>query len=464
MDTMKNKIDEINAAYGKIPPQDIEIEQAVLGSLMLEADAIHKVTGILTADSFYNDNHRKIFEVIKSLADAGKPIDLLTVTRSLIEKNELDKIGGALFITQLTSKVATAAHIEHHARIIQQLSVQRELIRIGTETVSEAYQDGTDIEDLLSSLKQKISAIEDSTLGANTGQTHFEVIRETIKEIEKDCIQAKNGKQPGITTGLRILNAATGGWRNTNLIIVAARPGVGKTSLALHFAKMAARAGNWVNFYGLEMKSSDLMRIMISGESSVNRLNLRDGYLNANDWKAINNSLTNFEKLPIIWNDYAGLTSSRIRSNAIRNRKAGKCDLIIIDYLQLIKPFDKKAIREQQISEISRTLKEIALSENIPVICLSQLNRAAANEKPQLHHLRESGAIEQDADIVIFPWRNEVDNRFYISIAKNRRGTIGDFEVFANEEMTGFSDTPPGTVNSYNPDRTIQPEKDNDPF
>jgi len=433
---MKNKIDNL----GKIPPQDLEIEQAVLGSLMLEAEAIHKVVGIINADSFYNDNHRKIFEVVKSLADASKPIDLLTVTRALIEKNQLEEIGGPLFITQLTSKVASAAHIEFHARIIQQLFTQRELIKIGAETITEAYEEGTDIEDLLNSLKRKISTVEDSTLSSNTGQSHLDVIMETIKEIEKDCVQAKSGNQPGITTGLRTLNNATGGWRNTNLIIVAARPGVGKTSLALHFAKMAARAGSWVNFYGLEMKSSDLMRIMISGESSVNRLNLRDGQIDSNDWNAINSSLTNFEKLPILWNDYAGLTSSQIKSNTIRNRKAGKCDLIIIDYMQLIKATDKKAIREQQISEISRTLKEIALSENIPVICLSQLNRAAANEKPQLHHLRESGAIEQDADIVIFPWKNETDNRFYISIAKNRRGTCGDFEIFANKEMTRFDD------------------------
>lgn len=439
---INNKSDHL----GKIPPQAIDIEEAVIGSLMLEADAIHKVAGILTAESFYKDEHRKIFEIVKSLSDAGKPIDLLTVTRSLKEINLLDEVGGPMFITQLTNRVASAAHIEHHARIIQQLSVQRELIRIGTETVSEAYQEGTDIEDLLSSLKRKVSAVEDSTLGANTGQSHFEVIRETIREIEKDCVQAKAGKQPGITTGLRTLNNATGGWRNTNLIIVAARPGVGKTSLALHFAKMAARAGSYVNFYGLEMKSSDLMRIMISGESSVNRLRLRDGQIDSNDWNAINRSLTNFERLPIIWNDYAGLTSSRIRSNTIRNRKAGKCDLIIIDYLQLIKATDKKAIREQQISEISRTLKEIALAENIPVICLSQLNRAAAGEKPQLHHLRESGAIEQDADIVIFPFRDETNSRFYISIAKNRRGTCGDFEIFANQEMTGFSDMQPDDI------------------
>ncbi|MDD2304492.1 MAG: replicative DNA helicase [Prolixibacteraceae bacterium] len=449
---IKQNITEINSQYGKVPPQAIEMEEAVLGALMLEADAIHKVSGILTAESFYKNEHRIIFEAVKSLANAGKQIDLLTVTRSLIETNQLDVVGGPMYITQLTGRVAAAAHIEAHSRVIAQLHAQRELIRIGSETINEAYEEGTDIEDLLNSVKSKISAIEDSTLSSNTGQSHIDVIRETLKEIEIDCLQAKAGKQPGITTGLRTLNNATGGWRNTNLIIVAARPGVGKTSLALHFAKMAARAGNFVNFYGLEMKSSDLMRIMISGESSVNRLLIRDGKIDSNDWSSINRSLTSFEKLPIIWNDCATLTASQIKSNTIRNRKAGKCDLIIIDYLQLIKATDKKAIREQQISEISRTLKEIALSENIPVICLSQLNRAAAGEKPQLHHLRESGAIEQDADIVIFPWRNEADNRFYISIAKNRRGTCGDFEIFANEEMTGFTDAQQDE--SYNPDNS----------
>lgn len=457
---MKNQTDNL----GKVPPQAFEIEQAVLGALMLEADAIHKISPILTANSFYNDNHRKIFECIKSLADTGKPIDLLTVTRALIDKNQLEEIGGPLYITQLTSRVASAAHIEHHARTIEDLFALREIIRIGTETVSEAFEGGTDIEDLLTSLKQKISTIEDSTLGSNTGQSHFEVLKETMREIEKDCVQAKNGKQPGITTGFEALNDATGGWRNTNLIILAARPSIGKTSLALHFALMAARSGFWVNFYTLEMKSSDLVRTLISGESSVNRSNIRDGRLSNKDWNTIHNSLPNLQDLPIIWNDLAGLTSSQIRSNTIRNRKAGKCDIIILDYLQLVKPMDKKAIREQQISEITRTLKEITLSENIPIICLSQLNREASTGKPQLHHLRESGAIEQDADIVIFPWRNEADNRFYLSITKNRKGIIGDIEIFSNDEMTRFSDSLQGTFNNYNTDRTIQPEKDNNGF
>lgn len=450
--------------FGKIPPHGLELEQAVLGALMLERDAIHKISPILTANSFYDENHKKIFECIKSLADAGNAIDLLTVAQSLKAKKILEEVGGPVYITQLTNNIASVAHIEHHARHIQHLFAKREMIRIGTETASKAFEPDADIEDLLTSLKNEISAIEDSTLESNTGQSHFEVLKQTIMEIEKDCVQTQNGKQPGITTGFKVLNNATGGWRNTNLIILAARPGVGKTSLALHFALMAARSGLWVNFYTLEMKSSDLMRIMISGESSVNRSNLRDGKLSNTDWNTIHNSLLNFQDLPIIWNDFAGLTSSQIRSNTIRNRKAGKCDLIILDYLQLVKPFDKKAMREQQVAEITRTLKEIALSENIAIICLSQLNREASTGMPQLHQLRESGAIEQDADIVLFPWRNEADNRFYLSLAKSRNGVRGNIEIFANDEMTRFSDTLAGIENCYNPNRTIRPDKDNNPF
>lgn len=429
-----------NDTMGRIPPQDIEVEAAVLGALMLESDAIHKVTGIISAESFYVDKHRKIYRAVRSLSEANHPIDLLTVTKLLKDKNLLEEIGGPLYITQLTSRVALASNIANYARIIQQLYIQRELIRIGSQTIADAYENGTDIEVLLDSLKQNISSLEDSTLGSNTGQSHSDVIHETIKEIEKDCEQTSKGKLPGVDTGLTILNKATGGWRNTNFIVVAARPGVGKTALALHFAISAAQKGLWINFYGLEMKSSDLVRIMISGVSSVDRTRLRDGRINQDDWNSINKSLLNFEKLRIIWNDNAGLTSSMIRSNTIRNRKAGHCDLVIIDYLQLIKPFDKKAIREQQISEISRTLKAIALSENIPVICLSQLNREASHGKPQLHHLRESGAIEQDSDVVIFPWRDEALKSFNISIAKNRRGITGDFEIFVNDQMNFFGD------------------------
>ena len=427
----------------KILPQDLNIEEAVLGALILESDAIYKVTGIIKAESFYLDSHRKIFEVIKSLSDSNNPVDLLFVTKALREQNELERIGGPIFITQLTSRVASAAYIEHHAFIIQQLYIQRELIKIGFETITEAYEEGAEIEDLLNSAKRKISALEDCTLGSNTGQSHENVFQNMILELEQDCKEVREGRQPGITTGITILNNATGGWRNTDLIIIAARPSVGKTSLALYFAKMAAMSGKWVNFYSLEMRPPDLLRIMISSESGINRTNLRDGRIEDEDWSTINTlSGSNFGKLPIIWNCEPGLTSSRIKSNTIRNRKAGKCDLIIIDYIGLIKPFDKRVIREQQIAEISRTLKQIALAENIPIICLSQLNRQATYGKPELSHLRESGSLEQDSDVVIFPWVEE--EKYQLTIEKNRKGIKGTFEIFASHDMTFFGDFKPG--------------------
>ena len=446
-----------NYELGKIPPQDIETEKAVLGSLMIEPDSVHKIGNLISKDSFYVQSHQQIFEAVKRLDDANKPIDLITVTKTLKELGTMDEIGGPVYLMELTSRVASAAHIEHHAMIIQQLYIQREMIKIGSETITEAFIEGADIEDLINSAKRKISILEDYSLGSNSGMCQSEVLQEMIMELEADCNEQAKGRQPGITTGIRELNQAVGGWRGTNLIVLAARPGVGKTSLALHFAKMAAKSGKWVNFYSLEMTAQDLQRILVSGESGIKRTIMRDGLLSERDWDTVNALSSNFEKLPIKWIDHAGLTANMIKSNTIRNRKARKCDLIIIDYLQLIKPFDKKAIREQQISEISRTLKEIALSENIPVICLSQLNRAAGNDKPELHHLRESGAIEQDADQVIFPWKHE--GKLVLSVAKNRRGKVCDIEIFANEEMTVFGDLRNySSVVDYDPDETITPE------
>jgi replicative DNA helicase len=425
---------------GKIPPQAIDIEEAVLGALILESDAIHRVNGIVDSGSFYKEEHQKIFSSIKDLSRKNKPIDLLTVTRALKESCELDEVGGPVYITQLTSRVASAYHIEHHARIIAQEYLKREYIRISQETINEAFDPSTDIDDIASSVRQKFLDVEEYCLGNNTGQSQSEICKQAIKALEEDCKKSKSGEIPGISTGLTILNKATGGWRNTNLIILAARPSLGKTSLALFFTKIAAQNGKWVNFYGLEMKSPDLLRIMLSSESGISRTPLRDGNLEDHQWELLNRGIRKIENLPIIWNDSADITSSKIKSLTIRNRKRNQCDLIVIDYLQLIKPMDKKAIREQQVAEISRTLKEIALSENIPVICLSQLTREAANEKPQLHHLRESGAIEQDADVVIMPWRDN-ENNYNITIAKNRRGITGPFTIHANNEMTIFSDS-----------------------
>ena len=441
----------VNENYGKIPPQEPDIEEAILGALMLETEAYQKVSSIISSETFYFEKNQIIFRCIKNLSEASTPVDMITVNRELKVAGKLETIGGPMYLIQLTNRVASAAHIEHHARIIQQKFIQRELIRIGSETTTESFQDGADIEDIINNLKQKINELENYSIGSSSGQFQSEVLNETIIEIENDCKENEAGRQPGITTGLFDLNQATGGWRRTNLIILAARPGIGKTSLALHFAKMAAQSGKWVNFYGLEMKSTDLARIQISGQSGVNRTSIRDGKMTDRDWGLLNESLPKLSKLPIIWNDNSGITATHIKNITAKNCKIGKCDLVIIDYLQLMTPSDKKQNREQQIGEISRTLKKLALSENIPIIALSQLNREAEGVKPQISHLRESGSLEQDADVIILPWIE--DNKYMLTIGKNRRGRVGSIEIHANDEMTCFYDinNRPEPVNFYDP-------------
>lgn len=466
----KMTVDQINAQYGKIPPQAIEVEQAVLGALMLERDAMHRVSDVIDTQSFYKEEHQKIFEVIKYLSIQQKPVDLLTVTQELKNRDLLDVVGGPMEITQLTSRVASAAHIEFHSRIIAQKFIQREMIRVSTEIQRKAYDDTMDIDDLLSDARTSLNDVDNLILCSNSGQTSQVVASEALKELEKDCVASEAGLSPGISTGLYDLDNSTGGWRNTDLVILAARPSVGKSSFALNLALVAAMNGKWVNFYGFEMKNKKYFRILLSGLTGISRTDIRDGKLTSEDWAKIHEATATLEKLPIIWSDNPSLTVNHIRSSTIRNKRAGKCDLVIIDYLQLMKPADKKAIREQQISDMSRTLKETAMSEEIPVIALSQLNRDVekrSDKEPGLSDLRESGAIEQDADVVLFLWDQEDPK---LKIGKNRSGKVGKVDFWANKEKTVFGDHEPSTfdypsadippnVNYY----SKEPEFTNDP-
>lgn len=428
----------MNELIERIPPQAVEVEQAVLGALMLEAEAFNQVSHLLKKESFYELKNGLIFEVVESMAKASKPIDLVTVTRELKDRDLLNKIGGALYITQLTDQVSSAAHIEHHARIIAEKYAQRDLIRTCTEIQAKAYDPANDIDQLITELQQVGNSLEKHFEASDTGTPQRTVAKEALTEIYSDVEKDRKGETPGITTGFTKLNQWLGGWRPTNLIILAARPGVGKTSLALHFATRAAECGYWVNFFSLEMTNAQLFKITLSGASGINRTWIRDGHLSDDQLSEINRTIGRIENLPIIWHDQQ-VNPNGIKSIVKRNHKAGRCNLVIIDYLQLIAPTDKKAIREQQISEISRTLKGIALELQIPIICLSQLNRMAENDVPQLHHLRESGAIEQDADVVLFPYRPEQD-QFKLIIGKSRHGRTGTIDIVANEQMTRFSD------------------------
>jgi len=436
MNDKRKTVDQINAYYGKVPPQATEVEEVVLAGLMSYNESYDKVCTIIKPEHFYREEHKTIYQTIITLVDQHKPYDMYMVTAELRTQCKLDEIGGQMYLIEISRKAILSSHLEHHARIIAQKFMQRELIRIGSETVENGFNDEIEFYDQLIQLKNKFEAIENGSTSGNGGRSQMEVLSSAIIDIEKDCSNVESGRPPGIGTGLSLLNKHTGGWRETNLIIIAARPGVGKTSLALHFAKVASKAGTFVNFYGLEMTSEDLMRIIIAGESNVNRSDIRDGRVQQEDWNAINVSASTIEKLPILWYDVSGLTTNQIAVNTRQNVKKGQCGLIIIDYLQLLNPNDKKVNREQQISDMTRTLKRTALEMKVPIILLSQLNREASEGKPQLHHLRESGAIEQDADIVIFPWRE--DEKYQLTIAKNRRGVTGTFEIQVNEEMTHF--------------------------
>ncbi len=436
----RNELKNVNIEYGKLPPQANDVEEAVLGALMLESDAHEKVFGLIDTHSFYKDEHQKLFEVIKEVAKT-KPVDLITITQELNKRGLLEELGGPGNIIGLTSKVASAAHLEAHARIIAEKYYQRETIRKATELVNMAYC-GEDVEVISNEWKQSGESLDDVFTVANTGTHIKDVLKTTLELIEQDVINAKGHKTPGIPTGFESLDDNTGGWRGGNLIILAARPGIGKTSLALHFALQAAKAGYHINFYSAEMLKEDLMRILLATESEIYRSNIRDGFINNEDWKSINVAVAKLEKLPIIFRDAAGMTVEQIRASIRKNRKQGNCDFAIVDYLQLVKSSQSKTSRELEVSEISRTLKTTALAENIPVMALSQLNRAADGETPRLSHLRESGAIEQDADIVCFLNKPEpLQNIIRFTVAKHRRGKLGEIDIFSNDEMTKFSES-----------------------
>ena len=430
-------IEQINAQYGKVPPQAVEVECAVLGACMLERDAFENISGILRPESFYHEEHRLIFETIKAVWKDKRPIDLLTVTQAMRDKGILDSVGGPLYITRLTNQVASAAHIESHARIIAEKFYQREIIRMSSELADMAYGD-EDIDGIGLFIRKSIDELDGVFSVTDTGIPIKTVLCSTIKEIESDCVKAAKQQTPGITTGFGSLDISTGGWRPGNLLILAARPGVGKTSFAIQFMLEAAKAGHWVNFFSLEMNKEDIARIILSAESNVYRSNIRDGQLDQSDFSLLNAAISKLEDLPIIFRDASGMSVSQIQATIRKNRKNGRCDFAIIDYLQLVRPTDPKTIREQQIAEISRTLKTTALDQNIPIMALSQLNRAADGEQPRLSHLRESGAIEQDADMVMFLHRTEMQNTIRLTVAKHRRGQLGEIDISANREMTRF--------------------------
>ncbi|MBK8227739.1 MAG: replicative DNA helicase [Flavobacteriales bacterium] len=426
---------------GKLPPQAPELEQAVLGALMLERNAVNEAIDILQAESFYVEAHKRIFNAILELFRNDQPIDILTVTEELKKRGELDAVGGAFYISQLTSKVASSANVEYHARIISQKHILRELIRISADTTRDAYDDSADVFDLLDKAEQDLYAITSGNLKRNY-EPMSDLIQDAIANIEN--AKSKTGGVSGVPTGFTNLDKLTAGWQRSDMVIVAARPAMGKTAFVLSMARnIAVEHKKAVAVFSLEMSSTQLVTRLIASEAGISSEKLRKGELNDQEFAILHQHIARLTNAPIYIDDTPALNIFELRAKARRLKSQHNVDLIIIDYLQLMTGGgdNRGGNREQEISSISRSIKSIAKELDIPIIALSQLSRAVetrgGDKRPMLSDLRESGAIEQDADIVCFLYRPE-----YYKIYEDEHGsTMGIGEVIVAKHRNGALDT-----------------------
>lgn len=400
----------ISLEKGKIPPQAIDLEEVVLGAMMIDKKGVDEVIDILSPEAFYKEAHKYIFEAIFKLFENSEPVDLLTVSSQLKKDAKLDVVGGDFYLISLTQRVSSSAHIEFHARIILQKYIQRSLIKISNEIIEESYDETKDVFDLLDKAEAKLYEVTQGNIKKST-ETAQSLVIQAKKKIED--ISNKEGLS-GIPSGFTKLDKLTSGWQESDLIIVAARPGMGKTALTLSMARnIAVNQDIPVAFFSLEMSSVQLITRLISSETGLSSEKLRTGRLEKHEWEQLNVKVKALEKAPLFIDDTPSLSIFDLRAKARRLASQYGIKLIVIDYLQLMTAggSQKGGNREQEISTISRNLKALAKELSVPVIALSQLSRAVetrgGSKRPLLSDLRESGAIEQDADIVSFIYRPE---------------------------------------------------------
>jgi replicative DNA helicase len=447
---------QLTGIDGTVPPQAPELEQAVLGALMLERDAIIDVQEYVKPETFYVEEHRLIFKVIQELSFEMKAIDLYTVTERLKSQKLLQKVGGAAYLAELTQKVATAAHVEFHAKIIAQKYVQRELIRSATEIQRRSYDEEVDVTELIGYAEQEIFKVSEGNVKRSV-QSAADILRKALQQIEEASKTA--GEYNGVRSGFTDIDSVTLGWQPSDLIIIAARPSMGKTAFVLTMARnMAVEFKTPVAFFSLEMSSVQLMNRLIVAETQLSSKDLRTGNLTSQQWAHLETNTVELGRSPLYIDDTPALSVYEFRSKARRLKTQHDIQLIIIDYLQLMTAAtpETRGNREQEVSLISRTLKAIAKELNVPIIALSQLSRNVENrggtKRPQLSDLRESGAIEQDADVVAFIHRPEYyglttdENNMStagmaeIIIAKHRNGEVTDVPLRFIKEQAKFAD------------------------
>ncbi len=452
-------MNDVELSSHKIPPQNIEAEQSVLGGILIENETINKVMEILTADDFYRDPHRKIFSTLIDLSERDEPADLITVTNELRKINQLDSIGGASYIASLIDSVPTAANIEYYAKIVKEKAILRKLIETSTEIITQSYQDRGDVEGFLDEAERAIFEISERRV-----KPSFYSIRDIVKDsftiIER--LYKKKELVTGVPSGFKELDRMTAGFQPSDLIIIAGRPSMGKTAFCLNIAQYAAIENKIpVAIFSLEMSKEQLVIRMLCSQAQVEGTRLRTGFLNESDWPRLTIAAGNLSESSIFIDDTAALSILELRAKARRLKSDHGLGMVIIDYLQLMKGRARVESRQQEVSEISRSLKALAKELSVPVIAVSQLSRKIeerTGNRPQLSDLRESGAIEQDADVIIFLYRDEVYNRAEdnpnrgkaeVIIGKQRNGPIGKIELFFQDKTTTFKDLYKGETEGF---------------
>lgn len=465
-----------NIVLNHLQPQALELEEAVLGALMIEQDAYIEVSDILKAESFYDHRHRVIYSAVTSLYISQRPIDILTVTEQLKSTGQLEEAGGAVYIAMLAGKVTSSAHIEYHAQIIAQKAIAREIISYSGELQAKAFDSTTDVSELLQEAEGQLFQITHRNVKKDFSSI-YSVLADAMTRIKTAASRAKG--MSGLASGFKALDDVTSGWQKSDLIILAARPAMGKTAFALSMAKNIAVNNNTpVAVFSLEMSNVQLVNRLISSVCEIPGHKLRDGRLAPYEWNILDQKVSALQNAPIYLDDTPSLSITEFRSKAFRLKSEHDIQLIIIDYLQLMNASGIKfGNRQEEISTISRNLKAIAKELDIPIIALSQLNRSVDSreggyegKRPQLNDLRESGAIEQDADIVCFihrpeyykiyedPQHNDLHGVAEIIIAKHRNGGVGDVRLAFRSELALFDNLGAKSIQS----RVNQPQQPTD--
>jgi len=425
---------------GRIPPQSVEVEKAVLGAMLIEREAIARAIELLPRDAFYDNRHRRVFNAVVRLFESGHPVDLITISEDLKRHGELESAGGDYYLSELTTHVASSGNVEYHSRIIAEKSVLRQLIETMSLHIGQAYDAGADAFELLDEVESDIFKISDTQL-RRAASSMKDVLHETLATLE--TIHGRESGITGVPTGFRALDAMTGGWQNSDLVIIAARPSMGKTAVALAMGRNAAlhaKEPTPVAIFSLEMSARQLAQRLLTSEARVDSQAARTGRLSDDDWPRLARAASRLSEAPIFIDDTPGLSILELRAKCRRLRAEHNIGLVIVDYLQLMRGTSsvRNANREQEIAQISRSLKALAKELDIPVIALSQLSRAVetrgGDKRPQLSDLRESGSIEQDADVVAFIYRAE---RYGIKVDDNGNSTSGLAEIIVGKQRNG---------------------------